>query len=224
MIQEIRSISLSLRYRFGDVNCYLVRTNTGYVLIDTGASNSRVVLEKELVSMGCRPATLKLVILTHGDFDHTGNAAYLRGKFGTTIAMHRDDSGMAEYGDLFHGRRRRNWLIRTIAPMLFGFGKSERFQPDLCVEDGCDLSGHGLDAKIISIPGHSKGSIGVLTVGGDLFCGDLLINNRRPVLNSLVDDPAAASASIQKLESLNVNTVYPGHGKAFAMELFVGNR
>jgi hydroxyacylglutathione hydrolase len=224
MMQEITSIGLSLRYRFGDVNCYLIRTNTGYVLIDTGASNSRVVLEKELGGMGCKPGNLKLVILTHGDFDHTGNAAYLRSKFGTTIAMHRDDSGMAECGDLFCGRRRRSWLIRMIAPILFGFGKSERFQPDLYVEDGYDLSGYGLDAKVISIPGHSRGSIGVLTSARDLFCGDLLINSKKPVLNSIIDDPVASNDSIQKLRNLGVNTVYPGHGKAFAMELLAGNR
>lgn len=223
MLQEIKPISLSLRYGLGSVNCYLVKTGSGYVLVDTGASNKRGDLEKELVSMGCRPGTLRLVILTHGDFDHTGNAAHLRCKFGTTIAMHRDDSGMAEYGDMFYGRRRRNRLIRTIAPMLFGFGKSERLQPDFYVEDGYDLSGHGLDAKIISIPGHSKGSIGILTAGHDLFCGDLLINRDKPVLNSIIDDPVAANASIEKLKTLGVNTVYPGHGKPFPMGLFVGN-
>ncbi len=223
MIREIRSIGLSLRYRLGNVNCYLMRSDTGFVLIDTGGSNSRATLEREIGSMGCKPGNLKLVILTHGDFDHTGNAAYLQNGFGTRIAMHRSDSGMAECGDLFYGRRRRNWLIKAIAPILFGFGRSERFQPDLHVDGGYDLSGYGLDAKVISIPGHSRGSIGVLTEGGDLFCGDLLINGKKPALNSIIDDRAAANDSIEKLKSLEIKTVYPGHGEAFPMELFVGN-
>lgn len=101
MPQEIKPISLSLPYRLGSVNCYLIKTGVGFVLIDTGSSNQRAVLERELASMGCQSGNLKLIILTHGDFDHTGNAAYLRARFGAKIAMHADDSGMAERGDMF---------------------------------------------------------------------------------------------------------------------------
>jgi len=31
----------------------------------------------------------------------------------------------------------------------------------------------------------------------------------------------AANASAEKLKSLEINTVYPGHGKPFPMELFI---
>ena len=34
----------------------------------------------------------------------------------------------------------------------------------------------------------------MLTVEGDLFCGDLLENRRHPMLNSIMDDPAVARA------------------------------
>nr|MDO8075676.1 MBL fold metallo-hydrolase [Candidatus Freyarchaeota archaeon] len=87
-MKKIITISLPLPYRLGTVNCYLIKTDTSYILIDTGCSNKRTELEKELESAGCKPGNLKLVVLTHGDFDHTGNAAYLREKFGTRIAMH----------------------------------------------------------------------------------------------------------------------------------------
>ena len=82
------------------INCYLVRTPDGFVLIDTGRNNKRDTIEKELEGAGCRPGDLKLIILTHGDFDHCGNASYLRNKFGSKIAMHKDDSGMVERGDM----------------------------------------------------------------------------------------------------------------------------
>jgi len=223
MPQKIKTISLLLRYKLGSVNCYLIETDTGYVLIDTGSSNKRTDLEKELISAGCKRGSLKLIVITHGDFDHTGNAAYLRRKFGTKIAVHYDDSGMVERGDMFWNRKKGNILIRMIAPILFGFGKSARFKPDLYIEDGYDLSGYGFDAKVLHIPGHSKGSIGILTAAGDLFCGDLLINNNKPVLNSIMDDSSAANASIEKLKSLEINTVYPGHGKPFPMRPFIKN-
>jgi glyoxylase-like metal-dependent hydrolase (beta-lactamase superfamily II) len=34
------------------------------------------------------------------------------------------------------------------------------------------------------------------------------------------DDMAAANASVQRLEGLEVATVYPGHGKSFPFEAF----
>jgi glyoxylase-like metal-dependent hydrolase (beta-lactamase superfamily II) len=218
MHSEIKSITL---HYLIDVNCYLVKTGDSYILIDTGFSTERTDFEKELESAGVRPGNLKLIVLTHGDFDHTGNAAYLRKKFGTEIAMHDGDSGMVERGDMFWNRKKSNILLGMMVPILFGFGKSERFKPDLYIEDGYNLSKYGFDAKVLHIPGHSKGSIGILTAGGDLFCGDLLMNEDKPGLNSNMDDSMAANASIEKLKTSKINTVYPGHGKPFPMNVFI---
>ena len=223
MSTKLKTITLPLPYKLGTVNCYLIETDIGYILIDTGCSNKRTELEKELERAGCKPGNLKLIVLTHGDFDHTSNAAYLREKFGARIAMHHDDSGMSERGDMFWNRRKGNILLGMISRILFGFGKKERFKPDLYIEDGYNLSEYGFDANVLHIPGHSKGSIGILTADGDLFCGDLLENTDKPVLSSIIDDLAAANASVEKLKSLKINTVYPGHGKPFPMELFTKN-
>ena len=201
------------------VNCYLIQTAAGHFLIDTGGANARKELQGELERAGCQPGSLQLVLLTHGDFDHIGNAAYLRSAFGARIAMHRDDLGMAERGDMFANRKRPNILIRTLMPIFSGFGKAERFTPDVFLDDRYDLSQHGFKAKVICLPGHSKGSIGILTACGELFCGDLFMNTKGPILNSLMDDPTTAKASIASLENLKIRTVYPGHGRPFAMEL-----
>jgi hydroxyacylglutathione hydrolase len=203
----------------GSVNCFLIETGAGFILIDTGSSNSRKELVKELESAGCKPGLLRLIVLTHGDFDHTGNATYLRKSFGGKIAMHSGDVGMAERGDMFANRKKSNIILKTLIPIFSGFGRTERFTPDLLVEDGDDFSEYGIDARVISIPGHSKGSIGILTSGGDLFCGDLLINTDKPGLSALTDDLAAANASLQNLRSKEISTVYPGHGKPFPMYL-----
>jgi len=203
--------------RFGSVNCYLLKASGGCMLIDTACSNSRDELEREL-DAGCA-GKLKLIVLTHGDFDHTGNAAYLRQRFGAKIAMHRADSTVVERGDIFGGRQRSNSFFRVLAPVLFGFGRSKRFKPDLYLEDGYDFAEYGFEAKVVHIPGHSSGSIGILTAGGELFGGDLLIRKNGPRRNKIIDDPAAAEASIAKLKSLKIKTVYPGHGWPFPMEL-----
>ena len=219
-MEEIKVITLPMPLRLGTVNCFLVKTGQGFVLIDTGSPQARVELEREMAGAGCTPGKLNLIILTHGDFDHMGSAAYLRERLETKIAMHQDDSGMAERGDMFWNRSSGNPIMGAIAPLLFRFGKANRFTPDVQVGEGDDLSAYGLDARVLSLPGHSMGSIGILTAGGDLFCGDLLENREKPARNSLMDDAVAIEASIKRLESLSIGTVYPGHGEPFPMEQF----
>ena len=199
------------------VNCYLVKTDDSYVMIDTGMPNKRQVIEKEIENAGCHPGELKLIILTHGDLDHTGNAAYFRKKYGTKIAMHHDDVGMVEHGDMFWSRKNPNVIVKVLSNQFFGLKEVDRFVPDLTIEDGYDFSSFGFQAKALHLPGHTKGSIEILTCDNDLFCGDLLGNINKPSRFSLIDDSAEAEASIKKLKNLNIKTVYPGHGKPFPM-------
>ena len=71
MPQEIKIITLNSKA--GSVNCYLVKTDTGYILIDTLFPTMRDALEKELENAGCEHGNLQLIVLTHGDIDHDGN-------------------------------------------------------------------------------------------------------------------------------------------------------
>ncbi len=237
MLPEIKTISLAMPI-FRNANCYLVKTGTGYILIDTGFPSKRADLEQGLASADCQPGNLKLIVITHADLDHTGNCAYLREKYSTQdhpvkIAMHRYESGVVENGDDTLSRKRPSFLERLIGGILlklvsafFNFGKFERFKPDFYLDEGDDLSDYGLDAKILLLPGHSRGSIGILTPSGDpatgsgqvLFCGDLLWNWRKPGPHGISDDAAELQASIQRLKSLGIKTIYPGHGAPFSMD------
>lgn len=216
----IHTIRVSMPYKMGSVNCYLLESKSNFLLIDTGSSNQRIKLEQELIKAGCTPLNLKLIVLTHGDFDHIGNAAYLRQKFNIPITLHKDDLKMAEDGDMFFNRKQPNYIVRKLIPLLAKFGDDERFTPNFYIEDGYDFSDHGFQAKAISIPGHSKGSIGILTTDGDFFCGDLFENQKKPSLNSIMDDLDAANVSVEKLKTENIGTVYPGHGKPFLFQQF----
>lgn len=216
--QVIKTISLPMPLKLGQVNCYLVKTLPGFILIDTGGANARRGLDTALEEAGCKPGDLKLIMITHGDFDHTGNAAYLRSKYDAPIAMHPGDTGMTEKGDMFWNRKTGNRLFRLVARLLFRFGQENQFKADMWLGDGDDLSKYDFAATVISIPGHSSGSIGVLTTTGSLFCGDLFDNTQRPALNAIMDELATAHASVAKLSNYMVRTVYPGHGKPFALE------
>jgi hydroxyacylglutathione hydrolase len=220
MSQSISLISLPLPFKMGTVNCYLLQTGNGFALIDTGAPNGRTSLTNELERFGCQPGMLKLIVITHGDFDHIGNAAHLRRMFGSKIAMQAEEARMSETGDMFANRYRSNALVRILSPRLIGFGKADWFTPDLLIEGEIELSSYGLEARVILIPGHSKGSIGILTSEGDFFCGDLLDNTKQPTIGSLIDDREATLHSVAKLSTLGIRTIYPGHGQPFAMDQF----
>ena len=220
MTQEIIPLKLSI------VNSYLIKNEDNYFLIDTGFALQRRTVEKEMVKAGCRPGNLKLIIITHGDSDHTGNAACIREKYGARIAMHASEVATVEKGDMRLNRDFKKNRNNPITAMILKIpvarlGKANRFMPDIYLEDNQDLSEYGLDARVVHIPGHSMGSIGVLTGEGDIFCGDLLLGGKKPKKNSLVDSAADMESSIERLKELGVRAVYPGHGKPFKMTDFV---
>ncbi len=209
---------ITLNYFFS-VNSYLIKTDKGSYLIDTGIKKKRHQLENELEKAGCEPGDLKLIIITHGHLDHVGNAAYLRDRHGARIAMHQEDARMTESGDMFIDTKGGILIgLIRILMKLFGLSEYERFTPDIYLEDNQDLTEYGIPATIIHTPGHSKGSISIITEEGDLFCGDVFSNAKKPDKNSIVDDRVVFEASVDILRGLNPVRIYPGHGNPFNVE------
>ena len=200
----------------GGVNCYLVKSSAGFLLVDAGLSTQRRRLLQEFDKAGCKPADLKFVVMTHGDSDHAGNGAFLQKEFRVPIGMHPDDFGMVERGDMNWNRKPRadkmSILMKIVGVMVRLVSKQrfETFTPDVAVGDGYDLSQYGFDAQVVHIPGHSKGSVGVLMDNGDLFCGDFLYST--PGMD-FVDDARARAESLAKLRKLGIKRLLPGHGK-----------
>jgi hydroxyacylglutathione hydrolase len=209
---EIQQISLKFLF---DVNCYLIHTETGYFLIDTGIKNRRKELEDSIVEAGCQPDDLKLIIITHGHIDHIGNSAYLRNKYGAKIAMHRGDVKMVTGAGMFADAP-PSLMIKLIGFLMkiTGLSDFEIFTPDIMLEDNQSLQEYGLDATVLHTPGHSKGSISILTASGDLFCGDIFSGSVEGV-TTLVDDKSKLDSSVEYLKALNNKSFYPGHGKIF---------
>jgi glyoxylase-like metal-dependent hydrolase (beta-lactamase superfamily II) len=213
----VTRLRLPMPLGLGTVNTYLVRAGDWFVLVDTGPASARAALLRALDAAGCVPGNLPLVVLTHGDSDHCGNAQFLRRTFESQIALHPADQGMAEHGDMSAGRRRARLIFKLMVPLMLGLPRRDWFTPDVALAEGVDLGTHGWAARAIHTPGHSAGSVCLLAQSGELFCGDLFENRRHPRLNGLMDDPAAGAASLDKLLRLEAATVYPGHGEPFAL-------
>lgn len=220
-LQQIKiPVSIS-RIDLEKVNCYLIEVEEGFILIDTGFSRSRSKIDTFLSNKGLTPENqkLKLILLTHGDFDHTGNAKYLKEKYNSRIALHNDDIGMVEHGDITWNRN-MNVFLRILGKLMtvvlgMQLKKEDRFLPDIVLENEQRLDEYGLAAKIITLPGHSKGSVGVLTEDGHFFCGDILENIEQPEQAKMVSDKNDMKQSIEKIDSLEFKYAYPGHGKPF---------
>lgn len=215
------------RIVLGRVNCYLVPADCGYVLIDTGEPKWREGLEQELRNVGCRPGDLRLIVLTHGDYRHAGNASYLRDQYETNVAMHREDLARVRRGDWAWGLKAepdRSLPLFRMSARLSKPGPFDLFEPDVCLDDGQSLLRYGCDATVLRLPGHTKGSIGLLTADNDVICGDLMSNVLRPRLYPFINDMAAARVSMARLRRLKVDTVHPGHGRPFSFDRFKGDQ
>lgn len=229
MKQEIKMINLKL------VNCYLVKTEEGFLLFDTGGpvimdnpyTDRCTELENQLEKEGCVPGSLKVIVLTHGDIDHAFNAAYLREKYGAIIAMHQEDVELVKnltidkMMESFHYRSPiLNMIFFFLKKKLRGISvrqldKFKQFSPDVLLKDGDSLSQYGFDAQVLHLPGHTEGSIGFLAKGGELICGDTFtyIKKAAPAPNAY--DFKQLKSSIKKLKSMNISKIYPGHGRPF---------
>lgn len=232
-----------IRIDLDGVNCYLGKNGDNFILFDTGGhlfmdkqfTNRREKLQKELEKAGCKQGNLKLVLLTHGDNDHVANAAFIRDNYKVKIAMHQDDLKLVEnpvIENVMENCRYKSVLLKII----FVFVKKlinrisvkilddfERFKPDIYVNDGYDLNEYGFDAKIIHIPGHTNGSIGVLTVNREFVAGDVFANTKKPEIAPNACDFKALALSVKRVEINHITTVYPGHGEPFEAKLLKKN-
>lgn len=193
----------------GNVNCYIVSEGDQAILIDTGRKKCRgKVLE------ACRKYHVGLIVLTHGHMDHCQNAAYLADALQIPIAMSRKDM------DLIPDNRRQalsaksflGKIVLSVSLRSFERDSLEPFEPTIFVEDGDVLDDCGIAAKVIGLPGHTKGSVGI-RIGDSLFVGDALMNMFYPTVSMLYAEEREMLESAALISGLGEVTIYFGHGK-----------
>ena len=224
-----------IRIDLEGVNCYLCKAGDNFILLDTGGhlvrdkqyTDRREKLLNELEVVGCRPGNLKLIVLTHGDIDHTANAAFLRERYGSKIAMHSSDVELVanptlekvmencQYESLVYKmvfKLMKKPMTKMILKVINDF---EKFSPDILLNEGDSLMEYGFDAKVLHMPGHTLGSIAVITEGGELISGDTFANMGKPATAPNASDFTSLHTSADRLKAMNIKRVYPGHGAPF---------
>ncbi|MGB9668137.1 MAG: MBL fold metallo-hydrolase [Thermosulfidibacteraceae bacterium] len=180
-----------------EVNCYIVldeKSKEG-IVIDPGAEGRRIVriIEGEGIN-------LKYIINTHGHVDHIGANRDVKNAFpDALLAIGEFDLPLL-----------RNAMNSYIAMMV---GAKESPEPDLLLKEGDIIEFGECTLKVIHTPGHTPGSICLLTEG-IVFTGDTLFAGSVGRVDLPMSQPEKLIPSIkEKLMILPDDTVVlPGHG------------
>jgi len=235
LADDLLQIRVPVPFPTATVNCYLVRTPEGCVLIDTGVCTpqARSVLEQALRAAGVGRSGLRAVVVTHGHPDHVGLAGWLQEAYGVPVVLSEVEAAVVRR--LWQGNLEER--VRATARMLASHGMPEALIQQaaaraqrltalvapldvLCtVADGGAVRAGGFSARVYWVPGHSDGHIVLLDQSGRMFCGDHVLPAISPHIalypgarpNPLAD----YLRSLRRTRDLPVRLALPGHGEPF---------
>ncbi|MEM0288161.1 MAG: MBL fold metallo-hydrolase [Nitrososphaerota archaeon] len=195
----------------GFSNVYLLEVDPqSLILIDSGTASAGSKILSYLGSIGKDISSIRYVILTHADADHSGSAAHIKRLSGAKIAIHVDDAPRIAGEKKL---KEMTGLTGRLLGLFLGFMKIEKIQPDIKLNNGDTIG----PLSIIHTPGHTDGSICLYKSNDILFSGDTIIvdNHGFPRLPSsyLNKDTNQLKKSVEKISSLEFSTLLPGHGK-----------
>lgn len=207
--------------RIGYSNVVLLKQGASAVLVDTGLKDHLKTIAGFLRHRKVDPQQVKLIVLTHTHHDHTGNLQALSELTGAKVLVHKNEfenlktgftpipKGMGFYTRFISG------LGSIVLPR---FASPKAFEAQIINENEYDLNPFGIEAKIISTPGHTNGSQSVLA-GDKLIAGDTFLNLSNGIIfPHFCNDPATLLKTWEMLFNSGIKTVVPGHGKPFAIE------
>lgn len=199
-----------LYYAQGGITCYVLRGTDGDLLIDTGMFQIWNGLRRWLGQY-----QIKQVFLTHAHADHDWNAAKLQ-KAGAKILLNEHDKTL-----------RQNYMSQKVQPTMPQYRirnytqwingslfKSPAYDADIyfsCKERGL-LRELGYSAKMIPLPGHTYGSVGILA-DNVLYCGDAFTGLwKRPDITPHAVSPRLMRKSLEHIVKISPEWLACGHG------------
>lgn len=206
LVQEIMKGLFFVERGYLNGNHFVYRSEQP-VLIDTGYVSDFNITEKIITSLGVNIADVRRIIGTHCHCDHIGGNRLIQDRSGCDIAMHRIGKHFIDTKD--------DWSTWW----TYYHQKADFFNCTQTLEDGDVISIGPHEFQVIYTPGHSADGIVLYNPKEKiLLSSDTLWQNDLPVITIRIEGSRALFSfqeSLEKIESLNVNRVYPGHGKPF---------
>jgi metallo-beta-lactamase class B len=128
-----------------DVGSYLVDSGAGLILIDTAYPTTQALIIQSIWELGFNPKDIKIILHTHGHFDHFGATALLKSLSGAKLYLGARDA--------------RNFRNRPELALL-DCGRhayQELFVPDVELADGDVIRLGNAAIRAVATPGHSDG-------------------------------------------------------------------
>lgn len=131
-----------------DLSSYLITTDQGHMLINTGVGSSVPMIRANVESLGFRFGDIKLLLATHGHWDHVGGMAAIKRLTAARMLMHEADVPVLEDGGNSDFR-------------FYPKGRSTVYEPvkvDQALEDGEKVRLGATELTAHHHPGHTKGA------------------------------------------------------------------
>ncbi|MDT8337380.1 MAG: MBL fold metallo-hydrolase [Candidatus Izemoplasmatales bacterium] len=180
-----------------DVNTYILAKENQALVIDPGFNGKTVINHCENHNL-----KIKAVVLTHGHYDHIRDLTLLINNNVLKIYIYIDESDFLYNPNLNLSLMFKDNIILS---------KEIKVTK---VEDGQIIEFNKENLKVIHLPGHTKGSIGLL-YNQHFFSGDTLFYDSIGRTDLPTGNSGKIFISLKKIKTtLSKNTiVYPGHGK-----------
>lgn len=219
-------------------NCFLIKNEDKYVLIDTVYEHEWDSLSRELEASDIQVSDISHIIVTHHHDDHVGLLNELTTKnpdIKVVMSSLTKDLILQGENDRNHNGGFVNKRVRLIKVIKNKFDKNWnelKFTPyhvrenDILISEDTSLGDIGieLDGKIIKTPGHSKDSISIVLDNGYAFVGDAAAN--MPIFQLVganyfvivLEDINQYYESWEKLIQSGAKQILPSHGNAFEVD------
>lgn len=205
MRKEITMKIYTLPVGLIQTNCYLVQNGQNEAaLIDPGAQPDKILRYLEAQGL-----TLKMVLLTHGHFDHMGGVDGILKKWDVPVYIHPLDEEMTKNPS-------RN------ASMEFG-GPGITCCTSRIYGEGDEVPFGEVIFRVIHTPGHTQGSVCLLAedagTEGVIFTGDTVFAGSVGRTDLYGGSYPQIAASARRIAALPKNyRLLPGHGEATTLD------
>ena len=151
------------RLQLGIVSAYLVETDDGLVLVDSGEVGRGDRIVETVRSLGHAVGRIDAIVVTHHHPDHIGSLADLARRTEAAVFAHPADAPIIRGERSWRGYNPATTLGRLLGPLLVRLqpGRLEPTPVDHLLDDGDRLAALG-GAQVIHTPGHTAGHVAFL--------------------------------------------------------------